>query len=61
MRATLLNGLSIANAAASHSYDLNRRRCAVRRSPARPCRQRQKMYENPQSSSVAAAQPHAST
>jgi len=30
-------GLSIANvAASSHSCDLNRRRCAVRRSPARP-------------------------
>jgi len=32
--ASRLNGLSIANvAASSHSYDLNRRRCAVRRSP----------------------------
>jgi hypothetical protein len=27
-----LNGLSIANVASSHSYDLDRRRCAVRRS-----------------------------
>jgi len=33
--ASRLNGLSIANvAASSHSYDLNSRRCAVRRSPA---------------------------
>src|SRR5216684_5063259 len=30
--ASRLNGISIANAASSHSYDLNRRRCAVRRS-----------------------------
>ena len=35
MRATLLNGLSVANAS-SHSSGLNRRRCAVRRLPAWP-------------------------
>src|SRR2546427_9397638 len=35
--ASRLNGLSIANvAASSHSYDFNSRRCAVRRSPALP-------------------------
>jgi hypothetical protein len=34
--ASRLNGLSIANVASSHSYDLNSRRCAVRRSPAWP-------------------------
>ena len=35
--ASRLNGLSIANvAASSHSYDLNSRRWAVRRSPAWP-------------------------
>ncbi len=35
--ASRLNGLSIANvAASSHSYSLNRQRCALRRSPAWP-------------------------
>ncbi len=53
--ASRLNGLSIANvAASSHSYDFNSRRCAV------ACRRRQKKYESPQSTPAAAAQPHAS-
>jgi len=35
--ASRLNGLSIANVvASSHSDDLNRRRCAIRRSPGEP-------------------------
>jgi hypothetical protein len=45
--ASRLNGLSITDvAASSHSYDLNRRRYAVRRSPAWPAGRRQKKYES---------------
>jgi hypothetical protein len=55
-----LNGFSIADvAASSQSYDLNRRRCAVRRSPARPAGGARR-NESPQSTPVAAAQPHTS-
>ena len=63
-----LNGLSVANAASSQSYDLNSpsaRRWTGRGTGGsgtrrRGLRQRQKKYESPQSTPVAAAQPHAS-
>jgi hypothetical protein len=57
--ASRLNGLSIANvAASSHSYDLNSQRSAVRRSLAWPPGGARKKYESPQCTPVAAAQPH---
>src|SRR6266851_2044968 len=50
----------IANVASSRSYDLNSRRCAVRRSPAWPAGGARRSTRAPQSTPVAAAQPHAS-
>src|SRR5258705_155254 len=63
--ASRLNGLSIAAvAASSHSYDLTKPPAARGQALARvtaddACRRRQKKYESPQSTPVAAAQPHA--
>src|SRR5260370_7395306 len=54
-----LNGLSIANvAASSHSYDLNSRRRGQALAGV-AFRRRQKKYASPQSTPVAAPHPHA--
>jgi hypothetical protein len=56
--ASRLNGLSIANvAASSYSYDLNSWRCAGQALAGVACRRRQKKYESLQSTPVAAAHP----
>ena len=59
--ASRLNGLSIANvAASSHSYDPKHPAVRGQTLAGVAYRRRQKKYESPQSTPVAAAQPHAS-